>query len=71
MRPTVLKLLHQEPVTRAEWQDLFWYVFSALISIRCNYFGYNKYHEIVFAQTKIKLLKSAHRMNKCLTEYRG
>jgi len=25
MRPTVLKLLHQEPVSRNEWQDLFWY----------------------------------------------
>ncbi len=24
MRPTVLKLLRQETVTRAEWQDLFW-----------------------------------------------
>lgn len=26
MRPTVLKLLRQECVTRAEWQDLFWAV---------------------------------------------
>ncbi|XP_050706586.1 cullin-5-like isoform X2 [Eriocheir sinensis] len=26
MRPTVLKLLRQEPVSRAEWQDLFWAV---------------------------------------------
>ncbi len=26
MRPTVLKLLRQEPVTRSEWQDLFWSV---------------------------------------------
>ena len=24
MRPTVLKLLRQEHVSRAEWQDLFW-----------------------------------------------
>lgn len=24
MRPTALKLLRQEPVTKAEWQDLFW-----------------------------------------------
>ena len=28
MRPTVLKLLHQEPVSRNEWQDLFWYVWQ-------------------------------------------
>ena len=26
MRPTVLKLLRQECVSRAEWQDLFWAV---------------------------------------------
>ena len=26
MRPTVLKLLRQEPVNRGEWQDLFWWV---------------------------------------------
>ena len=25
MRPSVLKLLRQEPVTRSEWHDLFWY----------------------------------------------
>ena len=24
MKPVVLKLLKQEPVTRREWQDLFW-----------------------------------------------
>ncbi|KAF2344879.1 Cullin N-terminal, partial [Trinorchestia longiramus] len=26
MRPTVLRLLRQEPVTRAQWHDLFWTV---------------------------------------------
>lgn len=26
MRPTALKLLRQETVTKTEWQDLFWYV---------------------------------------------
>ncbi|GIY13454.1 hypothetical protein CDAR_14722 [Caerostris darwini] len=26
MQPIILKLLHQEAVTRAEWQDLFWLV---------------------------------------------
>ncbi len=26
MKPVVLKLLKQEPVTRNEWQDLFWLV---------------------------------------------
>ncbi|ESO09577.1 hypothetical protein HELRODRAFT_97655 [Helobdella robusta] len=31
MRPTVLKLLHQEPVTREEWQDLFWSVHSVCL----------------------------------------
>ncbi|KAK2185672.1 hypothetical protein NP493_226g00009 [Ridgeia piscesae] len=31
MRPTVLKLLRQEPVTRAEWQDLFWSVHSVCL----------------------------------------
>ncbi|XP_002737439.1 cullin-5-like [Saccoglossus kowalevskii] len=31
MRPTVLKLLRQEPVTRAEWQDLFWDVHSVCL----------------------------------------
>ncbi|KAL3882595.1 hypothetical protein ACJMK2_028922 [Sinanodonta woodiana] len=31
MRPTVLKLLQQEPVTRAEWQDLFWAVHSVCL----------------------------------------
>jgi len=30
MRPTVLKLLHQEPVSRNEWQDLFWYDHTVL-----------------------------------------
>lgn len=25
MQPISLKLLRQEPVTKAEWQDLFWY----------------------------------------------
>lgn len=24
MRPTILKLLHQDPITRTEWQGLFW-----------------------------------------------
>ncbi|KAK7107916.1 cullin-5-like [Littorina saxatilis] len=28
MQPTVLKLLRQEPVTRDQWQDLFWAVHS-------------------------------------------
>jgi cullin-5 len=31
MRPTVLKLLRQEPVTRSEWQDLFWSVHSVCL----------------------------------------
>jgi len=31
MRPTVLKLLHQEPVSRNEWQDLFWYGVTFLL----------------------------------------
>jgi len=31
MRPTVLKLLHQEPVSRNEWQDLFWYGQTVLL----------------------------------------
>lgn len=26
MRPTILKVLNQEPVTKAEWQDLFFSV---------------------------------------------
>ena len=26
MRPTILKLLRQEPVSRAEWHELFWSV---------------------------------------------
>ncbi len=24
MQPVVVKLLKQQPITRAEWQDLFW-----------------------------------------------
>jgi cullin-5 len=31
MRPNVLKLLRQETVSRAEWQDLFWSVHSVCI----------------------------------------
>jgi len=31
MRPTVLKLLRQEPVSRSEWQDLFWSVHSVCL----------------------------------------
>ncbi|XP_074660838.1 cullin-5-like isoform X2 [Tubulanus polymorphus] len=31
MRPTVLKLLRQETVTRPEWQDLFWAVHSVCL----------------------------------------
>ncbi|XP_070567709.1 cullin-5-like [Ptychodera flava] len=31
MRPTVLKLLRQERVSRAEWQDLFWDVHSVCL----------------------------------------
>jgi len=31
MRPTVLKLLRQEHVSRAEWQDLFWSVHSVCL----------------------------------------
>ncbi|KAL4233301.1 Cullin-5 [Mactra antiquata] len=31
MRPSVLKLLRQEPVTRSEWQDLFWAVHSVCL----------------------------------------
>ncbi|XP_013403500.1 cullin-5-like [Lingula anatina] len=42
MRPTVLKLLRQEPVTRAEWQDLFWSVHSVCL---WDDKGPNKVHE--------------------------
>ena len=31
MRPTALKLLRQEPVTKAEWQDLFSAVHSVCL----------------------------------------
>lgn len=31
MRPTILKLLRQEPVNRGEWQDLFWSVHSVCL----------------------------------------
>lgn len=31
MKPVVLKLLKQEPVTRNEWQDLFWFAISYLV----------------------------------------
>ena len=31
MRPTILKLLRQEPVSRAEWHDLFWLVHSVCL----------------------------------------
>lgn len=31
MRPTVLKLIKQEPVTHAEWQDLFYTVHSVCV----------------------------------------
>ncbi|XP_023244515.1 cullin-5-like [Centruroides sculpturatus] len=31
MRPTILKLLRQEPVSRSEWQDLFWLVHSVCL----------------------------------------
>ena len=31
MRPTILKLLRQEAVTRAEWHDLFWLVHSVCL----------------------------------------
>lgn len=31
MRPTVLKLLRQENVTREEWQDLFWSVHKVFL----------------------------------------
>lgn len=31
MRPTILKLLRQEAVSRAEWQDLFWLVHSVCL----------------------------------------
>lgn len=31
MEPTVLKLLKQEPVTRGEWQDLFWEVHTVCL----------------------------------------
>jgi len=31
MRPTILKLLRQEPVTRSEWHDLFWLVHSVCL----------------------------------------
>ncbi|XP_045196669.2 cullin-5-like isoform X2 [Mercenaria mercenaria] len=31
MRPSVLKLLRQEPVTRSEWHDLFWAVHSVCL----------------------------------------
>ena len=31
MRPTVLKLLRQESVSRAQWQDLFWAVHNVCL----------------------------------------
>ena len=31
MRPTILKLLRQETVTRGEWHDLFWLVHSVCL----------------------------------------
>lgn len=31
MRPSILKLLRQEPVSRSEWQDLFWSVHSVCL----------------------------------------
>lgn len=31
MRPTILKLLHQEPITRNEWQGLFWDVHAVCL----------------------------------------
>ena len=31
MRPTILKLLRQEAVTRSEWHDLFWLVHSVCL----------------------------------------
>lgn len=31
MRPTILKLLRQEAVNRAEWHDLFWLVHSVCL----------------------------------------
>lgn len=31
MRPTILKLLRQEAVTRGEWHDLFWLVHSVCL----------------------------------------
>ena len=31
MRPTILKLLRQETVTRSEWHDLFWLVHSVCL----------------------------------------
>ena len=31
MRPTILKLLRQEAVSRSEWHDLFWLVHSVCL----------------------------------------
>jgi cullin-5 len=31
MRPTILKLLRQEAVSRVEWHDLFWLVHSVCL----------------------------------------
>ncbi len=31
MRPTILKLLRQEAVSRGEWHDLFWLVHSVCL----------------------------------------
>lgn len=31
MRPTILKLLRQDAVSRAEWHDLFWLVHSVCL----------------------------------------
>lgn len=31
MRPTILKLLRQDCVTRGEWHDLFWLVHSVVL----------------------------------------
>lgn len=48
MRPTVLKLLHQEPVSRTEWQDLFWYVATYFNNIESTGGNWQQLYLIVF-----------------------
>ena len=58
MRPTILKLLRQEAVTRAEWHDLFWLVHSVCL-----------WDDKVASSSSLHLYMItflyAHKLNKC------